>query len=410
MNPKYGLSSSGCVIVFTLLCSSLPAWAQTAVPSRAATIIDSMPVAKTIDQASISPDGSQVAYIVEGQLSIIASGGGTARPIMVEGKLKLRDVYWSPDSKQIAFIADLPGDVPSAQVWTVVADGSAPVKRADLKGYAATPRYSPDGAKLALLFIEDMPRVAGPLQPMTPLAGVIGDEVYEQRLTTIDLSTNALTQITPADVYIYEYDWTPDSQGWVATAAHGSGDANWYVAKLYAINLRSGEMREIYAPKWQIAEPHISPDGKSVAFIEGLMSDEGSTGGDIYVVSTAGGAPRNLTPKIASSPSSLAWTGADQITFTQDVDGESGLATVSASSGTVKSLWSGEEALGSVSLSRNGSDTAVIRQSASTPPEVWAGPVGKWKQFTTVNAEVKPAWGVCTTSTGRTEPRSLKAG
>ena len=100
-------------------------------------------------------------------------------------------------------------------------------------------------------------------------------------------------QITPADVYIYEYDWTPDSQGWIATAAHGSGDANWYVAKLYGINAHSGEMREIYPPKWQIAEPHISPDGKHVAFIEGLMSDEGVTGGDLFVVATAGGPARN---------------------------------------------------------------------------------------------------------------------
>ena len=95
---------------------------------------------------------------------------------------------------------------------------------AELKGNAIR-QFSPDGSKIALLFIEGMPRVAGPLQPMTPLAGVIGDKIYEQRLATIDLGTNSLTQVTPADMYVYEYDWTPDGQGWVATAAHGSGDA-----------------------------------------------------------------------------------------------------------------------------------------------------------------------------------------
>ncbi|MFI5387801.1 MAG: S9 family peptidase, partial [Fimbriimonadales bacterium] len=324
--------------------------------------------------------------------------GGPARPIAVEGKLALREVSWSRDSRQIAFLADLAGDVPAAQVFTATLDGSAPVKRAEVRGYASAPTFSPDGSKLTLLFIEGMPRVAGPVQPMTPLAGVIDDKVYEQRLTTIDLATNTLAQVTPADVYVYEYDWTPDGQGWVATAAHGSGDANWYIAKLYHIHSQSGEMREIYAPKWQITEPHISPDGKNVVFIEGLMSDEGVTGGDVYVVPTTGGTPRNLTPKINSSPSSLAWTGPDQITFAENVDGKSGFSTVKVSGGTAQSLWTGEEFLGtapspSASFSRDGSVTAVVRQSASAPREVWAGPIGKWKQLTRVNAEAKPLWG-----------------
>jgi dipeptidyl aminopeptidase/acylaminoacyl peptidase len=385
-----------CSIVISWLCA-FSAWAQSS-HSRAASVIDSMPHAKQIEQAVISPDGSQVAYIVGDELAVIPANGGTARSIAVQGKLPIRDVSWSRDSRQMAFIADLPGDVPAGQVFTAAIDGSAPVKRAEVKGYAATPTFSPDGSKLALLFIEGMPRIAGPLQPMTPLAGVIDDEIFEQRLTTIELATNTLAQVTPADVYVYEYDWTPDGQGWVATAAHGSGDANWYIAKLYRINSQSGEMREIYSPKSQIGEPHVSPDGKHVAFIEGLMSDEGVTGGDIYVVSSAGGTARNLTPKINSSPASLSWTGQDQITFAQNVDGKSGFATVNISNGRLQSLWSGEEFLGtdpspSASLSLDGSATAVVRQSASAPPEVWAGAIGKWTQLTRLNADVKPLWG-----------------
>jgi hypothetical protein len=99
----------------------------------------------------------------------------------VEGELRLRDVAWSSDSKRIAFVADLAGDVTAAQVWTAAADGSAPVKHAELKGYAQAPRFSPDGSRLSILFIEGMPRAAGPLQPMTPLAGVIDEKIYEQR-------------------------------------------------------------------------------------------------------------------------------------------------------------------------------------------------------------------------------------
>ena len=387
-----------CAITAALSCAPVLTLGQAAAPSRAATVFDSMPQAKQIDQAAISSDGTQVAYIVGGELTVTSASGGPGRTIAVEGKLGLREVTWSTDSKQIAFLADLPGDTPSAQVWTAAIDGSAPIKRAELKGNVADPRFSPDGSRLAVLFIEGLPRIAGPLQPMTPLAGVIDDKTYEQRLAIIDLSSNALTQVTPADVYVYEYDWTPDGQAWVASAAHGAGDANWYIARLYRINAQSGEMREIYAPKWQIAEPRVSPDGKTVAFIEGLMSDEGSTGGDVYAVSIAGGTARNLTPNIKASPSSLAWTDTGQITFAENVDGKSGFGTVSASGGEVKMLWSGEEFVGtdsqpSASFSRDGTMTAVVRQSASTPPEVWTGSIGAWKQVSSVNAGLRPAWG-----------------
>jgi dipeptidyl aminopeptidase/acylaminoacyl peptidase len=366
--------------------------------SRAAAVLDSMPRAKNIQQAAISPDGHQVAYILGGELLMVPAGGGTSRTIAIEGKLPVRDVSWSADSKQLVFLADLPGDVPAAQLWTASVDGDAPVKHAELKGYAAAPTFSPDGKTLALLFTEGLPRAAGPLQPMLPLAGVIDDQVYEQRLITVDLATNTLTPITRPDMYVYEYDWMPDSQGWVAIAAHGSGDANWYVAHLFHVDGRSREMHDIYTPKLQIAEPHASPDGKQVAFIEGLMSDEGSVGGEIFTLSLAGAGVRNLTPKIASSPSSLVWISADQILFGENIDGKSGFGSVSSSGGAVRQIWSGNEyvtAAHSIAggVSRDGSVMAAVRQSPSTPSELWAGPIGKWQQLTKVNESVKPAWG-----------------
>ncbi|MGA8430719.1 MAG: S9 family peptidase [Candidatus Sulfotelmatobacter sp.] len=368
---------------------------------RAAGVLDSMPHAKKIDQAALSPDGMQVAYLVDGELTVVALSGGASHSVSVEGKPPLRDLTWSADSRQLGFLADMPGDIPSSQLWTVSVDGGAPVKRAELKGYAQTLRFSPDGSKVALLFIEGMPRVAGPLQPMTPLSGVAGEKIYEQRLATIDLGTNKLVQVTPADVYIYEYDWAPDGKSWVAIAAHGNGDANWWVARMYRIAAQTGEMHEIYKPKLQITDAHVSPDGKNVAFIEGLMSDEGITGGDVYVVPFAGGAARNLTLRIKSSPSAVTWTGDGRIVFVQDGDGNSGFAAVGLNGGAVETLWTGEEvvATGSdawepaASFSRDGMKAAVVRQAAGTPAELWVGQIDKWQQVTHLNDGVKPAWG-----------------
>ena len=69
-------------------------------------------------------------------------------------------------------------------------------------------------------------------------------------------------------------------------AAHGFRRRELVGGATVFCEAQTGEMREIYKPKLQIADPRVSPDGKNVAFIEGLMSDEGSTGGDIHVVPT----------------------------------------------------------------------------------------------------------------------------
>jgi dipeptidyl aminopeptidase/acylaminoacyl peptidase len=403
MKPNRSLSQSAMFLFYIVVAAFayFPSAQAQATSSRAATVLDSMPEAKKVQEVAISPDGARLAYITSGTITVANLSDDSKRMITLENKLPVREIAWSSDSKNLAFIADLESDTPSAQVWTAAIDGNAPVKRAELKGNVQTPRFSPDGSRLSVLFIENLPRVAGPLQPMTPLAGVIGESFYEQRISVIDLATNKLSQVTPKDVYVYEYDWTPDGTSWAATAAHGNGDANWWVAHLYRIDAQSGEMHDIYKPKWQIADPHVSPDGKNVALIEGLMSDAGLTGGEIQLIPLAGGAAKNLTPGISSSPSALTWTSADKILFTQNADGDSSIATVNIRGGAAEKLWSSEQMIGAtssapvpgISVSRDGSVAGIVMQAANTPPEVWAGPTGKWKQITHINADVKPAWG-----------------
>ncbi len=369
-------------------------------PSRAATIIDSMPKATEIGQVAISPDGVSLACVMNGYLTISSDAGGS-HTVELKEKLAVRSISWSMDSSQVVFLADISGGLPTSEVWTVGADGKRLTKFAKLKGYVDAPRFSPDASRIAVLFIENMPRVAGPLEPMTPLAGDVSESVFEQRLITIDSKTKEITKLSPPDVYVYEYDWTPDGKNFVASAAHGSGDANWWIARLFRVDASSGAMTEIYHPKLQIAGPRVSPDGNSVALIEGLMSDAGLTGGDIMLVPIEGGAARNLTPGIKSSPSAMAWTGPETITFVQNADGNSSFATVSSKGGDIRVLWNGEEFVRdaggafvpSASFATKTSAVALIRSSSSTPPEVWAGSIGQWKQVTHLNDSIKASWG-----------------
>ncbi|HEY6249829.1 MAG TPA: S9 family peptidase [Candidatus Angelobacter sp.] len=370
--------------------------------------------AHEFQQTAIAPDGRQVAWVeklvdkngVPSGASAIyfsdlktpatprrisAASGGTA---YAEGS-----IAWSPDSKRLAFLSDA-GKPGQQQLYVVDLGAGRPRKLTQVVGFLDAPGWSPDGKTLALLFTENATRASGPLEAETPQTGVIKDAVTEQRLALVDADRGGqLRQISPADMYVYEYDWSPDGKRFVVTAAPGNGDDNWYIAQLYTLAAAGSEMKSIYKPSLQIAVPAWSPDGKSVAFIGGLMSDEPSVGGDIFVIPATGGEARNVTPEMKASASWLTWTGNGKILFGEWIDGGAGLASVDVDTAKTQTLWKGDDEITAngwgvaVSLATDGKTTAVIRQSFSHPLEVWAGPMGDWKQITTRNASLKPAWG-----------------
>jgi dipeptidyl aminopeptidase/acylaminoacyl peptidase len=127
------------------------------------------------------------------------------------------------------------------------------------------------------------------------------------------------------------------------------------------------------------------------------MSDEGSTGGDIYAVPASGGAAQDLTPERKSSPSWLQWMRSGQILFTETVDGGTALASLNPADRVSETLWKGDESLRAgedvVSVSDDGKTLATVRSAWNMAPEVWAGPRGEWTQRTHANDALKPLWG-----------------
>jgi dipeptidyl aminopeptidase/acylaminoacyl peptidase len=344
---------------------------------------------RPVRETAVSPDGRRVAWVQDAADIFVASlDSGRPEPLRIADG---RDIAWSPDSRTLAFLS-------ASELYTLDADGGVPRRLAELTGYAAAPRWSPDGRMIAVLFTKDAPRAAGPLQPVAQ-TGVIGERIFNQRIATVDLGTGAVRQVSPPDLYVYEYDWSPDGRAFAATAAPGPGDNNWFIAKMYTIDAGTGKAREIVKPARQIAAPRWSPDGTRIAYISGLMSDEGSTGGDVFVVPAEGGKPRDVTPDLYASASAIDWLDKGRILFSEQVDGDSGFATLDLASGRVKTLWKGAGSVQrggwvpDLSLARDGRTSAVIRQSFDAPPEVWAGPIGDWRQISRANRDVRPAWG-----------------
>ena len=273
----------------------------------------------------MAPDGARIAAVepVAGEASDAEPRG----PIVVRrvddglvverldpcGQCRYSGLSWSRDSTQLAFLAA--GDEPDGvrvELATVAGGRTRPgaatvATLAIIKGVASTPRWSPDGSELALLVTIAARKKPGALEAGAPRVGEIGSTADEQRIAIVPRAGGALRLVSPADTYIYEYDWTPDGKGFVATGAKGNGDNNWWVAEIAAIDIATGASRTIARPGFQVAMPRATPDGKGVVFIGGLMSDFGTVGGEVYEVPIDGGAPTSRTPGFRGSFLSLAW-------------------------------------------------------------------------------------------------------
>lgn len=391
------------------LFAAVCVWAQPPAPVEPA--LAEITATRRFTEAALSPEGARVAYVEQAavpsrsKIYVASTRPAPAPPrrITAGGGKAVCDehgVAWSADAKQVAFLYDC--EKPGQLQLYVAAPGRPPRRLTHLRGLLADPQWSPDGKQIAILFTENLPRSAGPLDPVLHQTGVIESKIYEQRLTLVDTATGVARPLTPPDLYVYEYDWSPDGSVFAATAAAGDGDNNWWIAQLYRIDAATGDTQSIYKPpvERQIASPRWSPDGRSILFIGGLMSDEGSTGGDLFEIASTGGAARDLTPDLQSSISSITRPRQlAQLYLTEHSDGGSAISRLDLRTGRLERLWRGEETITlaggetGLSISRDGSRVALVRSSFQEPPEVYAGPIGAWERVTHANRDRKASWG-----------------
>jgi dipeptidyl aminopeptidase/acylaminoacyl peptidase len=394
--------------------------ASTAKDARIGALIETLGKTRTPSSAAISPDGTTVAWALrthEGSQihltdvvdpakeKIVGTGLGATHCGSSEPK-------WSPDGEWLAFVSDCTAKTDKAGqdqvfVWSKKTDESKQLTH--LAGGIDSLAWSPDGKTIGFLFVENATRSAGALAAMKPWAGVIGEDGVEiQRVGVVNVANGSFSQVTPATLHAYEFGWSPDSKHLVFVAANPPGENNWWVAQLYTEDIAGGQPKSILDTTkvagplhgLQIAVPRWSPDGSRIAFIGGLMSDQGSTGGDVYLIPATGGEPKDVTPGRAASVAFIGWVGPQVIGIAEHVGGSSHLAALDLSSGKdlpqVNTTFPETVGAGALTMSvstSNGHALTLIRSSFEKAPEVWAGPVDTMKQITHLNDGIKPAWG-----------------
>jgi dipeptidyl aminopeptidase/acylaminoacyl peptidase len=355
---------------------------------------------------ALSPDGKHVAWVQSTAASTLKqtyvretseNAPAILIKISINGDRTDFNPAWASDSKTLAVFSGA-GEGAQRQLWSVKADGSDPKKLTNLNGYTARPRWSHDGKQIAFLYIEGAGG-GGPLMAAPTTTGVVDTAIHNQRITVLDVPSGQLRQVSPENLHIYDFDWSPDDKTFVATAAPGPGDNNWWIAQVYTIDIAKGSATSVYKPSLQVAVPRWSPDGTSIAFIEGLMSDEGFHGGDLLTISASGADVQNRTNGRKSSVSSLFWLTPHRILFTEIVGGGGAISELTTENNSVRTIWKGAEALHAFgnfpdfAVSKDGKFATAERSTFDTPPEIWVGPIGEWRQLTNSNSALSTTWG-----------------
>ena len=438
-------------------------------------ILSSLNHGRTIAQVAVSPDGKRVAWLEAGEIRFAPLDHfDKSKPITAATPgqpCNVSQFVWSPNSASIAFLFDCADPGEQSDLFISRLNGSPAARLTELHGYIDAPAFSPDGKTIAFLYVEGATRTPGALSAETPPSGVIGEDHIEiQRVAAVSTTAPqpaAPTFITPPNLHVFEFDWSPDSKSLACIAADPPGENNWWVAKLYTQNLSAPQSAGVPGPShsgtrdsvtpstksdvapsfrvaapsgdpkgWegnsnpallspadvsgplhglQIAQPTWSPDGKSIAFIGGLMSDQGVSGGDVWIVPSVGGPPIDLTPNHPASAEWIAWDGSDAIDVSEIAGSDSRLVRLrlpnnpGAPATFDPPVFSIPASVGIGSydsiVSASADRSVFVFQSSSfdTPPEIYAvrakeppshsaesSPLIQLSHF---NDGLKPSWG-----------------
>jgi len=300
---------------------------------------------------------------------------------------KYSDTAWSPRGDALAFIG---ADWKTDKTTIYIVENATLREAGHIDGVANTLRFAPDGAQLALLVTPGAHKKTGAVEAGAALVGEIGVAEDEQRIALL-AKDGTLKIVSPADTYIYEFDWMPDAKGFVATGAKGNGDNNWWVATLDYVDAQSGTLRVIAAPAMQIDLPRVSPDGKTVAFVGGLMSDWGAIGGDVYTVPLEGGTPLDLMPDFKGSFRGLAWRGKELATAAL-IDDRNAVVILDPVTRGAHTLWSAPMRAsaqtfdGAIVFSADGKIAATLLEDFTHAVEIAIGPASNLIAVTHDNA------------------------
>jgi dipeptidyl aminopeptidase/acylaminoacyl peptidase len=353
---------------------------------------------RTISDLHFAPDGSRVALVVTQpptgttrlhHIWMLDVSSHELRQITSSAKSE-DTPRWSPDGKRLAFLSDR-GEF--RQIFLLSMDGGEATPLTTGKRVVQSFAWSPDGKQIAFLAPEPKTDQEDKKEKDKDDARVADRDEHLARAWLLDVESGKVRQLTSGAWRVNEIEWAPDGTRLIVSATdHPESDEE--TNRIYAISTADGKMTQIAAPRGPFHTLRVSPDGSLLAYVGSRV--DGPSPHDLYVLPIQGGTARNLTGQAIDRPVlSYAWRPDSTLVAAVQDGFKTKLISITAS-GSVKTLPALSVNVRAFDMATSGA-IAFTGSTAIEPEELWTGPAldaaqrvsnlnESWQQF----ALVKP--------------------
>jgi dipeptidyl aminopeptidase/acylaminoacyl peptidase len=333
---------------------------------------------KRVTDAQVSPDGKWVAYVVttadmkedadDADVWLVSTAGGD--PVrLTTSKKRDASPRWSPDGKRIAFIS---AREEKPQIFLISPFGGEAEKLTESKAGVQSLVWSPDGARIAYTAAKEPTSEEEKKQKEKDDTQVVDKDFHMVRIWTIDVKTRKATELVKADYSASDPQWSPDGRtiAYVAAPTPKPDDGN--LTDIWAVDVDSAKTHKLTENPGPDSSPRWSPDGKRIAYLSrdqknGLLGQARLT-----LMSADGSNTRDLAPSFVYQPGSPNWSSdGATIYFDSQVGTASQLFAVPASGGGPKQISHNAGQMGPATFSRDGAVSAFTVSDIQHPADVY---------------------------------------
>jgi dipeptidyl aminopeptidase/acylaminoacyl peptidase len=244
---------------------------------------------RSVGSAMISPDGRYIAYTVitrdqpgrsSGQLWVMDLG--TQKSVRLGGDKPASSPLWSADSKWIAFRGS---DGDKRSLLIARPDGSGARSLAPLAGTNSPlpdtgkdVAWSPDGKQIAFISSTPDDRAAEAGGDPMVITRYLYKPDYGEGLTrfndnqrlhifVVDITSNKIRQLTQGNYDEHSIDWSPDGKQIVIASNREPNQDEFFNYDLFTLQLADNSIHRLTATEYCEYAPRWSPDGKSIAYL-----------------------------------------------------------------------------------------------------------------------------------------------